>query len=51
MSVYSKKPIPEDKPYIVGSSYLMFPGDTTLGALAKEVINCKCITVPVVKAD
>ena len=51
MSVYSKKPIPEDQPYIVGSSYLMFPGDTTLGALAKEVINCKCITVPVVKAD
>jgi hypothetical protein len=51
MTVYSKKPIPEDQPYIVGSSYLMFPGDTSMGALAKEIINCKCLTVPIVKAD
>lgn len=51
MSIYSKKPIPEDKPYLVGSSYLMFPADTSLGALAKEVVNCKCISLPIVKAD
>ena len=49
--VYQKTPIEDGKPYIVGSSYLMFPGDTSMGALAKEIINCKCITVPIVKAD
>ena len=51
MSVYSRKPIAEDKPYLVGSSYLMFPGDTSMGAMAKEIVNCKCISLPIVKAD
>lgn len=50
-TVYSKKPIEENKPYIVGSSYLMFPGDTSMGALAKEIVNCKCISLPIIKAD
>jgi hypothetical protein len=51
MSVYSRRPIAEDKPYLVGSSYLMFPGDTSMGAMAKEIVNCKCISLPIVKAD
>ena len=50
-SIYSRKPIEENKPYIVGSSYLMFPGDTSMGALAKEIVNCKCISLPVIKTD
>lgn len=50
-TVYSKKPIEENKPYIVGSSYLMFPGDTSMGALAKEIVNCKCISLPIIIAD
>ena len=51
MSVYSRRPIAEDKPYLVGSSYLMFPGDTSMGAMAKEIVNCKCISLPIVKVD
>jgi len=50
-SITHKKPIPEDQPYIVGSSYLMFPGDTSMGALAKEIINCKCVSLPIIKID
>jgi len=49
--VYQKTPIEDDKPYIVGSSYLMFPGDTSMGALAKEIINCKCVSLPIIKID
>ena len=30
------------KPYNVGHSELMFPGDTALGASAAEVVNCRC---------
>ena len=50
-SKYQKTPIESDKPYMVGSSLLMFPSDTSLGAMAKEVVNCKCVSIPFVKAD
>ena len=48
---YGKNPIPENKPYAVGNSFLMFPADTSLGAAASEVINCKCISFPIIKQD
>lgn len=31
-----------DEPFIVGDSYLMFPGDTSLGASLEQLINCRC---------
>ncbi len=30
------------KPYSVGSQLLRYPGDTSLGATAENVINCRC---------
>lgn len=47
-SYYQKQPIPMNQPYYVGSSQLMFPADTKLGALAREVVNCKCVSIPFV---
>lgn len=37
-----KKEIPIDKPFQVGNSLLMFPGDTSLGADPSEIIMCRC---------
>ena len=34
--------IPIDEPFTVGNSKLMFPNDTSLGADAEEIINCRC---------
>ncbi len=30
------------EPFVVGDSLLMFPGDWSLGADAKEIMNCRC---------
>lgn len=35
-----------DKPFRVGGSRLMHPGDSSLGASADEIINCRCIVLP-----
>lgn len=48
---YGNNPIPNNEPYQVGGSLLMFPSDTSLGASAKEVVNCKCLSVPFVQVD
>jgi len=37
---------PVNKPFNVGKSRLMYPGDTSLGAPAEEVIQCRCVVIP-----
>jgi uncharacterized protein with gpF-like domain len=32
-----------DEPFIVAGEKLMFPGDDSLGATAKNLLNCRCI--------
>ena len=34
--------IPIDQYFLVGSSYMRFPRDDSLGADAKEIIHCRC---------
>lgn len=36
-------PIPYAEPFQVGTSKLLFPGDTSLGATPAEVVSCRCI--------
>lgn len=35
--------VPVDEPFVVGGERMMFPGDDSLGATAKNLINCRCI--------
>ena len=34
-----------NKPFEIGSSELLFPGDLSLGANLKEICNCRCVVV------
>ena len=43
---YRKTPIDVNDLFIVGGSYLKFPGDYSHGAVAAETINCRCVSVP-----
>lgn len=40
-----------DEPFIVGGYKLMHPGDSSLGAPAKEVIHCRCTTYPIIEGE
>lgn len=35
------------EPFDIGDSQLMFPQDGSLGASAKEIVNCRCVMQPV----
>lgn len=37
--------IPIDEAFTVGNSKLMFPNDTSLGADAEEIVNCRCTLI------
>lgn len=37
------KTIPVNEPFFIAGEWLMFPGDDSLGATAKNLINCRCI--------
>lgn len=39
--------VPLNQPFVVGDSLLMFPHDTSLGASASEIINCRCVMRPI----
>lgn len=34
--------IPIDEPFVVGTSLMNYPTDTSLGASGEEVVNCRC---------
>lgn len=40
--VYSSAAIPVNEAFIVGSSRMMYPGDTSLGAPIREIAHCRC---------
>lgn len=44
----TQKSIPFRKPFQVGGSELMFPGDGSLGAPPREIIQCRCAATYVV---
>lgn len=39
---YGAAPIPVNEAFIIGSSRMMYPGDTSLGAPVREIANCRC---------
>ena len=43
--------VKKDEPFIVGGEELMFPGDTSRGASAGNVINCRCTPVYSIDRD
>ena len=34
-----------DEPFVVGDSLLLYPKDTSLGASASEIVNCRCTVI------
>ena len=37
-----KEFIPLNQPFVVGGQQLMYPTDTSLGASAGNIVNCRC---------
>jgi hypothetical protein len=35
--------VPVDEPFVIAGEKMMFPGDDSLGATAKNLINCRCV--------
>lgn len=35
-----------EEPFIIGNSFMMFPQDSSLGAGAEEIVNCRCVMKP-----
>jgi phage portal protein BeeE len=48
---YIDNPIPVGDPFTVMGEQLMYPGDTSLGASAANIINCQCIQLAATKTD
>ena len=42
-------PIPMDEAFVVGGYSMMYPGDSELGAPPGEIVDCRCVTLPVVE--
>jgi hypothetical protein len=34
-----------DEPFVVDGEQLMFPGDTSMGATARNIVNCRCTCI------
>jgi uncharacterized protein with gpF-like domain len=41
--------VPFKQPFDVDGQSLMYPGDMSLGASIDNVINCRCVLVPIIK--
>lgn len=40
-----------EKPFFIGGERMMRPGDSSLGASAANIVNCRCTSVPVPKEN
>lgn len=47
----SGQKVSKNKPFIIGGYQLMHPGDSSLGAPAGEIINCRCTMFPIFKGE